>query len=116
MTKLAPAMFAACEREAKSKGPRSVAINGTMRTAYCLSRGELNNIFRKNGFRRDGVAWLHYVMDFRDVFEAVAPSDAVILIPNERWFVAFTNVTKSEYLDLQLAAEDFGSPVLAVEP
>lgn len=116
MTKLAPAMYELCRREAIKKGPRVMKVDGQPRTVYGLRRDELAKIFVKEGFRKDRIAWLKIVIAFRDVWEEVAPKDSTILNPNESWSVAFIqNLTDAEILDLKFTAEDQHIPSLVAE-
>ena len=116
MTKLAPAMYELCRREAIKKGPRVMKVNGQPRTVYALNRKELAKIFVKEGYREDRIAWLKIVIAFRDIWEEAAPNNTTILNPNESWSVAFIhNLTDSEILDLKYAAEDQSIPSLVAE-
>lgn len=116
MTKLAPAMYELCRREAIKKGPRVMKVDGELRTTYALSREELAKIFVKEGFRKDRIAWLKIIISFKDVWEAVGPNDSTILNPNESWSIAFVqDLTDSQILDLKFAAEDNHYPSLVAE-
>lgn len=110
-------MHAICEREAIRLGPRAKPVNGTVQAVYCLTREELHKIFIKNGFRRDGVAWLKMVISFRDTWDEIAPDDKKILNPNDTtWIMVFTHVSEKEYMELQFFAEENSLKSLAVVP
>lgn len=115
MTKHVDAMHSECYAEAIRKGPRVVNVNGSDRVAYYLSRAELKKVFTKAGFNtRTGVSWLNKILDFKETWDELAPSEAVILDPREDWNMIFIHPNKSEYTALQMHAEDCGIPSLAV--
>ena len=115
MTKLAPAMYEICAREAISQGPRVKNVNGELRSVYGLSRSELSKIFERAGYKKDRIAWLKVIIAFRDTWDEIAPSDTVILNPDERnWSVIFIHLTDTQKKDLQWFAEDNKIPALAV--
>lgn len=116
MTKLAPAMYEECRREAFKKGPRVKKVNGELRVVYALSREELAKIFVKAGYRKERVAWLKVIMAFRDVWDELAPKDSIILNPEEQWSVIFVqDLSDSQVLDLKFYAEDQHIPSLVAE-
>lgn len=116
MTKLAPAMHSICERKAKEKGPRVKMVNGEYRAVFCLTREELAKEFGKCGYKRERVAWLKVILEFRDIWDEITPKESVLMDPAEKdWFVIFVNLTKSEETELRMFAEDNQIRSLGVE-
>ena len=116
MTKLAPAMHSICERKAKEIGPRVRMVEGEYRAAFYLTREELAKEFGKCGYKRDRVAWLKVIREFREIFDEIVPKDTILMDPNETgWVVVFTHLTKSEQMELRMFAEDNQILSLGVE-
>ena len=103
------------ERKAVSIGPRTVNINGEPKAAFYLSKKELNDLFTRNGFNTNGVAWLKMIIRFKETWDEVAPSPSVILNRDEDWKVVFIHPNKTDLTSLKMYAEDSSLQMLAVE-
>lgn len=108
-------MHTVAERHAVNLGPRISTINGQPRAAYYLDKKELRNLFAKNGFNTNGVAWLKMIVGFKEFWEELAPSQATILDANETWRVYFVHPCATDLIALKMFGENNSVPILAVE-
>lgn len=114
MTKGTHVMHSEAERLAVSIGPRISNINGQNKAAYYLTKKELKNLFTKNGFNTNGVAWLKMIVSWKETWEEIAPSEGKILNRDEDWNVYFIHINVNDLTALKMFAEDQGTPMLAV--
>lgn len=115
MTKGTHVMHSEAERLAVSIGPRISNINGQNKAAYYLTKKELKNLFTKNGFNTNGVAWLKMIISWKETWEEIAPSEGKILNRDEDWRVYFIHINSNDLTALRMFGEDNGTPILAVE-
>ena len=114
MTKGIHVMHSEAERKAISIGPRTTNINGNPRAAYYLTKKELRDLFTRNGFNTNGVAWLKMIIGWKNTWAELAPTEAKILDKDEDWKIVFLHPDYADYRTLQMYGEDNNVPILAV--
>ena len=109
-------MHALAEALAISKGPRLMEIKDNVNmAAYMLTKEELKALFVRNGYNVKGMAWLRYISGWREYWGDKAPTDSILMQPDRDWCVAFMHPCPTDYIGLQMFAENNNVHVLAVE-